>query len=162
MSDFYRLLGLPRDCAEADIKKAYRKLAMEYHPDRNSSPDAEARFKEITEAYEVLRDPQKRAAYDRYGKAGVGAGAGGVRNPCRTSAFPPGARVPSGKVRRVPSAVASTPSRRARARPSEAGSMPTRARSSSEGERSSLAIRSVPMLPDPITTQVSTVSSSPR
>ena len=77
MSDFYRLLGLPRDCAEADIKKAYRKLAMEYHPDRNSSPDAEARFKEITEAYEVLRDPQKRAAYDRYGKAGVGAGAGG-------------------------------------------------------------------------------------
>ena len=77
MSDFYRLLGLPRDCAEADIKKAYRKLAMEYHPDRNSSSDAEARFKEITEAYEVLRDPQKRAAYDRYGKAGVGAGAGG-------------------------------------------------------------------------------------
>jgi molecular chaperone DnaJ len=77
VSDFYRLLGLPRECAEVDIKKAYRKLAMEYHPDRNSSPDAEARFKEITEAYEVLRDPQKRAAYDRYGKAGVGAGAGG-------------------------------------------------------------------------------------
>ncbi len=50
---------------------------MEYHPDRNSSADAEARFKEITEAYEVLRDPQKRSAYDRYGKAGVGAGQGG-------------------------------------------------------------------------------------
>ena len=50
---------------------------MEFHPDRNSSADAEARFKEITEAYEVLRDPQKRAAYDRYGKAGVGAGQGG-------------------------------------------------------------------------------------
>ena len=77
MSDFYALLGVPRDCSEAEIKKAYRKLAMEFHPDRNPSPDAEARFKEITEAYEVLRDPQKRAAYDRYGKAGVGAGQGG-------------------------------------------------------------------------------------
>jgi molecular chaperone DnaJ len=76
VSDFYALLGVPRDCSEVEIKKAYRKLAMEYHPDRNSSPDAEARFKEITEAYEVLRDPQKRAAYDRYGKAGVG-GQGG-------------------------------------------------------------------------------------
>lgn len=76
MSDFYALLGVPRECTEADIKKAYRKLAMEYHPDRNGAPDAEAKFKEITEAYEVLRDPQKRAAYDRYGKAGVGAGGG--------------------------------------------------------------------------------------
>jgi molecular chaperone DnaJ len=76
VSDFYGLLGVPRDCSEADIKKAYRKLAMEYHPDRNSSAGAEERFKEITEAYEVLRDPQKRAVYDRYGKAGVG-GPGG-------------------------------------------------------------------------------------
>jgi molecular chaperone DnaJ len=76
VNDFYVLLGVSRDASEADIKKAYRKLAMEYHPDRNSEPAAEARFKEITEAYEVLRDPQKRAAYDRYGKAGVG-GAGG-------------------------------------------------------------------------------------
>jgi molecular chaperone DnaJ len=59
-----------------EIKKAYRKLAMEYHPDRNSAPEAEARFKEITEAYEVLRDPEKRSAYDRYGKAGVGSGGG--------------------------------------------------------------------------------------
>jgi molecular chaperone DnaJ len=77
VSDFYTLLGVPRDGSETDIKKAYRKLAMEYHPDRNSSPDAEAKFKEITEAYEVLRDPQKRAAYDRYGKAGVAGGQGG-------------------------------------------------------------------------------------
>jgi molecular chaperone DnaJ len=77
VSDFYVLLGVPRDASEADIKKAYRKLAMEYHPDRNSAPDAETRFKEITEAYEVLRDPQKRAAYDRYGKAGLGGAAGG-------------------------------------------------------------------------------------
>jgi molecular chaperone DnaJ len=76
VSDFYALLGVTRDATEAEIKKAYRKLAMEYHPDRNPSPEAEGRFKEITEAYEVLRDPQKRSAYDRFGKAGVG-GAGG-------------------------------------------------------------------------------------
>jgi molecular chaperone DnaJ len=82
VSEFYALLGVTREATEADIKKAYRKLAMEYHPDRNSAPEAEARFKEITEAYEVLRDPQKRAAYDRYGKAGVagGAGAGGFHH----------------------------------------------------------------------------------
>jgi molecular chaperone DnaJ len=77
VSEFYALLGVTRDATEAEIKKAYRKLAMEYHPDRNPAPEAEARFKEITEAYEVLRDPQKRAAYDRYGKAGIGGAAGG-------------------------------------------------------------------------------------
>ena len=76
MSDYYALLGCSRTASETEIKKAYRKLAMEYHPDRNSAPEAEARFKEITEAYEVLRDPEKRTAYDRYGKAGVG-GSGG-------------------------------------------------------------------------------------
>jgi molecular chaperone DnaJ len=76
VSEFYELLGVSREASEADIKKAYRKLAMEYHPDRNPAPDAEARFKEITEAYEILKDPQKRSAYDRFGKAGVG-GAGG-------------------------------------------------------------------------------------
>jgi molecular chaperone DnaJ len=77
VSDFYTLLGVPRDASDNDIKKAYRKLAMEFHPDRNAAPEAEAKFKEITEAYEILRDPQKRGAYDRYGKAGVGAGGGG-------------------------------------------------------------------------------------
>jgi molecular chaperone DnaJ len=77
VSDFYVLLGVSRDATDVEIKKAYRKLAMEYHPDRNGAPEAEAKFKEITEAYEILRDPQKRAAYDRYGKAGVGASGGG-------------------------------------------------------------------------------------
>jgi molecular chaperone DnaJ len=77
VTDFYDLLGVPRTASEDDVKKAYRKLAMQYHPDRNSAPDAEARFKEITEAYEVLRDPDKRSRYDRYGKAGVGGAGGG-------------------------------------------------------------------------------------
>jgi len=76
VSEFYALLGISREASEAEIKKAYRKLAMEYHPDRNPSSEAEAKFKQITEAYEVLRDPQKRAAYDRYGKAGLGGGGG--------------------------------------------------------------------------------------
>jgi len=77
--DFYAVLGVPRDAAEADIKKAYRKLAMEYHPDRNNGEKAaEEKFKEITEAYEVLRDPDKRAAYDRFGMAGLRGGAGGA------------------------------------------------------------------------------------
>jgi molecular chaperone DnaJ len=76
--DFYDVLSVPRDASEADIKKAYRKLAMEYHPDRNNGDKAaEERFKLVTEAYEVLRDPEKRAAYDRYGHQGLrGAGGG--------------------------------------------------------------------------------------
>jgi molecular chaperone DnaJ len=77
VSEFYALLGISRTASEAELKKAYRKLAMEYHPDRNQSPQAEAKFKEITEAYEVLRDPEKRAIYDRYGKAGLAGSSGG-------------------------------------------------------------------------------------
>jgi molecular chaperone DnaJ len=76
--DFYDVLGIGRDADENQIKKAYRRLAMECHPDRNPGDrEAEERFKEISEAYEVLRDPEKRARYDRHGHAGVsGAGAG--------------------------------------------------------------------------------------
>jgi molecular chaperone DnaJ len=78
MADFYDVLGVARTAPDDDIKKAYRKLAMTYHPDRNNgSKEAEERFKEITEAYDVLRDPQKRAAYDRYGEAGLRGAAGG-------------------------------------------------------------------------------------
>jgi len=69
--DFYDVLGVARDASDADIKKAYRRLAMEHHPDRNQgSSDSEARFKEVTEAYEVLRDPRRRAEYDRFGRFG--------------------------------------------------------------------------------------------
>src|SRR5215208_5473508 len=81
MADFYSVLGVERTAADEEIKKAYRKLAMTYHPDRNGgSKEAEERFKEITEAYDVLRDPQKRAAFDRYGEAGLRGGAGGFHH----------------------------------------------------------------------------------
>lgn len=66
--DYYKILGVPRDAGEADIKQAYRRLARKYHPDVSKEPDAEARFKEVNEAYEVLRDKEKRAAYDGLGR----------------------------------------------------------------------------------------------
>lgn len=66
--DYYRILGVPREATQADIKRAYRKLARKYHPDVSKEPDAEAHFKEVAEAYEVLKDPEKRAAYDRVGQ----------------------------------------------------------------------------------------------
>ena len=81
MADFYTTLGVERTAADDDIKKSYRKLAMTYHPDRNGgSKEAEEKFKEITEAYDVLRDPQKRATYDRYGEAGLRGGGGGFHH----------------------------------------------------------------------------------
>lgn len=75
--DFYELLGLARNASSAEIKKAYRRLAMQYHPDRNPDKTAEEKFKQIKEAYEVLSDDQKRAAYDQFGHAGVDGAAGG-------------------------------------------------------------------------------------
>lgn len=76
--DYYEVLGVSRDATKNDIKKAFRTLAREYHPDVSSHPDAESRFKEIGEAYEVLFDDDKRARYDRFGHAGVqGPGGGG-------------------------------------------------------------------------------------
>ncbi len=71
--DYYEVLGVSREASAEEIKRAFRRLAMKYHPDRNKSPDAEAKFKEINEAYEVLSHPEKRAAYDRFGHAGVEA-----------------------------------------------------------------------------------------
>lgn len=80
-SDYYEQLGVPRDASDADIKKAYRKKAVQYHPDKHQGDKAmEEKFKEISEAYEVLKDPDKRAAYDRYGHAAFeGGGGGGFR-----------------------------------------------------------------------------------
>ncbi len=77
-SDFYELLGVSRDASDQEIKTAYRKLAMQHHPDRNpDNPDSEDKFKAASEAYQVLSDAEKRAAYDRYGHAAFNGGGGG-------------------------------------------------------------------------------------
>src|SRR5438874_12357510 len=93
--DYYTVVGLNRDAAEGDIKKAYRKLAMKYHPDRNpDDKSTEEKFKEAKEAYEILTDTRKRAAYDQFGHAGVdpsagfgAAGARGLGRPARLGGF---------------------------------------------------------------------------
>src|SRR6476659_7969181 len=80
--DYYEVLGIAKNASDEEIKKAYRKLAMKHHPDRNqgsASKASEENFKEAKEAYEMLSDAQKRAAYDQYGHAGVDPNAGGFR-----------------------------------------------------------------------------------
>ena len=71
--DYYQILGVGRNASDEEIKKAFRKKALELHPDRNKSPDAEGKFKEVNEAYQVLSDPDKRRKYDQFGHAGLGA-----------------------------------------------------------------------------------------
>ena len=76
--DYYEVLGVARTASDDDIKKAYRRLALQYHPDRNSAPEATERFKEATEAYQVLSDAEKRSMYDRYGHSAFDRGGAGV------------------------------------------------------------------------------------
>lgn len=86
--DYYEILGISRTSSEQEMKSAYRKLALQYHPDRNpGDKEAEDRFKEAAEAYAVLTDPQKRAAYDRYGHAGLGGAAGAGFDPTMGADF---------------------------------------------------------------------------
>lgn len=75
--DYYKILGIAKNASEDDIKKAYRKMALKYHPDKNKSPGAEEKFKDIAEAYEVLNDKKKREIFDQFGEEGLKAGAGG-------------------------------------------------------------------------------------
>ena len=72
--DYYDILGVPRGASDADVKKAFRRLAQQWHPDVSTEAGADERFKEINEAYQVLSDPQRRQAYDTFGRAGVGGG----------------------------------------------------------------------------------------
>lgn len=72
--DYYKTLGIPKTATDEEIKKAYRKLALRYHPDKNKASNAEEKFKEVAEAYEVLSDKSKREVYDKYGEEGLKSG----------------------------------------------------------------------------------------
>ena len=76
--EYYQILGVSRDASEEEIKKAFRQQALKYHPDRNQEPGADAKFKEINEAYQVLSDPEKRKLYDQYGYDGLKNAANGM------------------------------------------------------------------------------------
>jgi len=98
--DYYKILGVSKTADDKELKKAYRKLALKYHPDKNPAPEAEAKFKEISEAYDCLSDKEKRSAYDRFGKAGVDGGfaagapeGGGGGFPGGAGGFPGGGNV---------------------------------------------------------------------
>ena len=89
MADYYDLLGVARDADPDTLKRSYRRLARQYHPDVNKDPGAEDKFKEIGRAYEVLSDPQTRARYDQFGEAGLGGGGG---MPSAPASAPPALR----------------------------------------------------------------------
>ena len=84
--DYYEVLGVAKGASEGEIKKAYRKLALEWHPDRNKSSEAEEKFKKINEAYEILSDAKKKQAYDQFGHAAFAPGAGPFGAGARTYA----------------------------------------------------------------------------
>src|SRR4051794_3313414 len=77
--DYYTVLGVARTATDAEIKRAFRKLAQQWHPDVNKDPAADERFKQINEAYQVLSDPQRRQSYDMFGRAGVGGDEAGYQ-----------------------------------------------------------------------------------
>ena len=87
--DYYDVLGVPRNATEDQIRSAYRQQALRYHPDRNKEDGAAERFKEVTEAYEVLRDSEKRSMYDRFGHAGTETPFGATGFACVPTTGPP-------------------------------------------------------------------------